>query len=86
MGVLAPAPISQLSMELLSFPLVPVVVENKTTPSEVLVFTPFMLQYLIVLFVASFMNCTVYPYVEVLIKDNCLVFLNHRVDHQKLCR
>jgi hypothetical protein len=65
-GVVVPSRISQLSIVLLSFPVVPEVVLNNITPDVVEELTPVIVEYFIVLFVASLMTLTAEPAVEVL--------------------
>src|SRR5437870_1192702 len=65
-GVVAPSRRLLLSRVLLSLPVVPVVVLNKTTPLVAEVLTPCTLQYLIVLLTASLMKRIATPVVLVL--------------------
>jgi hypothetical protein len=60
-GVVAPSSMSQLSIMLLSLPVVPVVVLKSMVPDVALVFTPVIVQYCIVLSDASLLYTIVFP-------------------------
>src|SRR6185436_590872 len=72
-GVVAPSLMSQLLIVLLSLPFAPVVVLKRTTPFNVEVLTPVIVQNLTVLLLASLMNRIAVPEVDVFAIVNPLV-------------
>lgn len=70
-GVLAPSPMSQWSIVLLSLPFDPVVVLKTTVPLVALVFTPLSMMYRTVSLLASLMKRSATPEVLVFAMVSC---------------